>query len=474
MFFLYYGWLFFYFFINNLVFFLNKFKILNNFFINFFKNNYLMYYLKLVFIVNKFNFSWMSKKHPILFFFKLFQKKFIHSNNDLKFLVKQFKYFSKSFFYKTIKVDFFLKHFEIKNIFLVFIILQNLFFKNYYNFYYSLYFNNPNKFNFIKLNWVFYFFLINSNSHLYVFDLNRYFDWYKFNFNSSAKFISKKSIKDFWVINFFKKVKKNKFNYFLKIYKIYNTNYKFVKILGINYKNIFLLKLKNFYNLKFIFRLNLKNLKLLYPTRFSESSVNKLIELKNLSSYNFFFLRKNRIFNKSRYSRNRQLYRTGVYWCLWLNIVIIYGLFFLFYRFTFNFGYIWFGVLVLFYSFIFSKVLKYNFVNIFIIIKEFFFLISWLGLICLNFLLFFKSFFITYFNLVNKLSYLNNYLVSSNLFLNFFNYKLVVFLINFFNKLDLVNFTILWQEMKEKDVSFLRYKTVLHFFKQLLKIHTMV
>ncbi len=28
--------------------------------------------------------------------------------------------------------------------------------------------------------------------------------------------------------------------------------------------------------------------------------------------------------------------------------------------------------------------------------------------------------------------------------------------------------------MKEKDTSFLRYKTVLHFFKQLSKIHLMV
>jgi hypothetical protein len=35
---------------------------------------------------------------------------------------------------------------------------------------------------------------------------------------------------------------------------------------------------------------------------------------KNASvSQLLFFIRKNRIFNKSRYSRNRQLYRTGVY-----------------------------------------------------------------------------------------------------------------------------------------------------------------
>lgn len=30
----------------------------------------------------------------------------------------------------------------------------------------------------------------------------------------------------------------------------------------------------------------------------------------------FFFLRNNEIYNKSRYSRNRQTYRTGVFWCI--------------------------------------------------------------------------------------------------------------------------------------------------------------
>lgn len=53
----------------------------------------------------------------------------------------------------------------------------------------------------------------------------------------------------------------------------------------------------------------------------------------------FFFLRKTKIFNKGRYSRNRQLYKTGVYFCLYINILAIYAIYFLFYRFTFNFGY---------------------------------------------------------------------------------------------------------------------------------------
>ena len=83
----------------------------------------------------------------------------------------------------------------------------------------------------------------------------------------------------------------------------------------------------------------IEKLKLFYPIRFSETSISKHIQLENINKYVFFYIRKNRIFNKGRYSRNRQLYRTGVYWCLWLNIMLVYGLYFMFYRFTFNFGY---------------------------------------------------------------------------------------------------------------------------------------
>jgi hypothetical protein len=49
-----------------------------------------------------------------------------------------------------------------------------------------------------------------------------------------------------------------------------------------------------------------------YPVRYSETSVNKYLDVYH-DNQKIYFLRKNRIFNKSRYSRNRQLYRTGVY-----------------------------------------------------------------------------------------------------------------------------------------------------------------
>ena len=42
-------------------------------------------------------------------------------------------------------------------------------------------------------------------------------------------------------------------------------------------------------------------------------------------------LRKNKIFNKSRYSRNRQLARVIFYFALYINILIIYGVFYFIY-----------------------------------------------------------------------------------------------------------------------------------------------
>lgn len=63
----------------------------------------------------------------------------------------------------------------------------------------------------------------------------------------------------------------------------------------------------------------------------------------------FFFMRNNEIYNKSRYSRNRQTYRTGVFWCIWLTVLTVIGLYFYFYVFLIKFTYIW--IFFFFYSF---------------------------------------------------------------------------------------------------------------------------
>lgn len=106
------------------------------------------------------------------------------------------------------------------------------------------------------------------------------------------------------------------------------------------YKNSFIFdKLILFYLVKkcaivysYKIRLKIK----LKPINFFKKLTNNIV-LKN----KIYFLRKNKLFGKSRYSRNRQTYRTGVYWCLWVSIFLGFGLYFIFYRFTLNFGFLW-------------------------------------------------------------------------------------------------------------------------------------
>ena len=67
---------------------------------------------------------------------------------------------------------------------------------------------------------------------------------------------------------------------------------------------------------------------LLIVPRYSSSSVNKYLSVSNLNDFEFQFLRKNKVYNKGRYSRTRQNYRTGVYMCMYLSVVSIFGLYY--------------------------------------------------------------------------------------------------------------------------------------------------
>ena len=99
--------------------------------------------------------------------------------------------------------------------------------------------------------------------------------------------------------------------------------------------------------------------------RYNSSSIVKYIN--DDTKYTMYFLRKNRLFNKGRYSRNRQNYRTGVYWCLYINIIALFGLYFFFYRFTFNFGYLWWLFYCLPASFIIPQVIRHRLYNPFVL-----------------------------------------------------------------------------------------------------------
>lgn len=67
---------------------------------------------------------------------------------------------------------------------------------------------------------------------------------------------------------------------------------------------------------------------------------NFLKRIFHRGNYSNLVLRKTKSFNKSRYSRNRQYYRTGVYWCLWLNVILVTGLYYAFYRYSLKFSYV--------------------------------------------------------------------------------------------------------------------------------------
>lgn len=122
--------------------------------------------------------------------------------------------------------------------------------------------------------------------------------------------------------------------------------------------------------------------------KFNSTTIVKHINDK--TQYTLYFLRKNKSFNKGRYSRNRQNYRTGVYWCLYINIIALFGLYFYFYRFTFNFGYFWWLFYCLPASFIIPQTIKFRLYNPYIFYKS---IISYFEFLynCINIIFFHKK-----------------------------------------------------------------------------------
>jgi len=161
----------------------------------------------------------------------------------------------------------------------------------------------------------------------------------------------------------------NELRYLLKNLKIKFFKQKYVINNFIDVNSYFL---KNFIN-KF------------YKIRYqSHQIVSLLMKTYSYENLQIFFLRKTEIFSKNRYARNRQTCRVIVYWTLWLNVVVIYGLYFYFYQFVFNFGYIWWGLFFLILSFWSSRIIKYRFYNPLNIYKESKNYINWVYLLCIK------------------------------------------------------------------------------------------
>lgn len=166
-----------------------------------------------------------------------------------------------------------------------------------------------------------------------------------------------------------------------------------------------------------------------WPVRFSGTNVLKYINAASSKASLIFFLRKNKSFIKGRYSKNRAYYRTGVYWCLYIHAVAILAFYYWFYRFTLNFGYLWWMLFIFVASFVFTKFLKIDgfdlnlfFVTFFKNIEWFFFIIygfsQLLVITILDILNFFKK---------SRISFYFFFL-KNNLFFNYITIILNIFL----------------------------------------------
>lgn len=127
------------------------------------------------------------------------------------------------------------------------------------------------------------------------------------------------------------------------------------------------------------------NIQKLWNIKYAPSNFTKYISLENLNQYNVLYLRKHKVFNKGRYSRNRQYYRTGVYWCLYVNIIAVIGIYFWFYRFTMNFGYLWWLLCGFILSFIIPKTVKYGLYNPIKLLDSLSCDIIWISSLIINF-----------------------------------------------------------------------------------------
>lgn len=138
----------------------------------------------------------------------------------------------------------------------------------------------------------------------------------------------------------------------IKLYYFYNSN---VKNNTINKAKLMYQIVKIFYlcyskkiNLSFL--LNSKKLISMYTAKesFIVSPLNNLLKrwfytkiYMNLINILINYARKVRIFNKSRYSRNRQNVRATFYFSIYFNIIIIYAVFSVFYNIALFLTYNW-------------------------------------------------------------------------------------------------------------------------------------
>lgn len=257
-----------------------------------------------------------------------------------------------------------------------------------------------------------------NNLNVYSLDLNKFYDYSKYinltaknnnsliiynNLNTDLKLNNNLKLKtqNYIKLKYITLIENNYF-YSLNINKHLNLN--------VNFNDLFLNKLKN-----------------LYKISFSASNVVKYISDLSANNSVILYLRKNKVFNKSRYSRNRQTYRTGAYWCLYINIIAVVAFYFWFYKFTMNFGYLWWLLYSFILSIFFARAIKHRFYNPLNIINELILGVKWFTSLFLIFVNYLNSFIIKiyshlYLDIFIKFyqfSILNRFFSDKNLNLNF-------------------------------------------------------
>lgn len=369
---------------------------------------------------------------------------FFHAKND--FISYNF---NLSTFYKINKILKDFDFFKLKKFFhnekKIFVILLFLIFlkKNFFKFFSFRFYKTYSNINLIK---PFFLFLYKSKKikkQLKLFNLNKYEDWFVYNFNSNRIVFFKKGFDSNAVKldSFKKKIDFYKYTY-LSFAQKFNLPYHYLTHVFnfyLNRTSLSLIKLNSFFQ---------KFNNTYYPVRFNESSSNKFIELNKINDFCFFFIRKNRIFNKGRYSRNRQTYRTGVYWCLWFNILSVYGLYFIFYRLTFNFGYLWFPFIIFIGSFIFSRILKYNYINLNYILNDLRKFYTWCSLLYNDIIGGLSKYTYQILKNLNLFFLTNSYFFFKNEYTQFNKIQiLTTYYIDYINNQDLIKFEETWDEL---------------------------
>lgn len=213
------------------------------------------------------------------------------------------------------------------------------------------------------------------------------------NFVINNKFI--KNVYNFYIFTFyFKKTQSvlhlsygtlGVFNIFLQKNKFFLNTTTYIKYtqIVVTYLKIFLLNSSGLflYNQKKNGNITVLSSILLKTPKNSTSSIYKNISLFDFNAAEFQFLRKNKVYNKGRYSRCRQNYRTGVYLCMYLSIVSIFGLYYWFFKFSFNFSYLWWFFIGFVGSFLLPKIIKYRLYEPTTTINTFYAFFNWLSVL---------------------------------------------------------------------------------------------